>query len=130
MIKGSDLVSYNYDDTEALRLSGSFTGALSLFLAFVGGYFSGQAGWWWVGFVVLINFKMLYTYMGAAVNGKIEFYDQLLRLGACLIITGIFLLFFWLGYKVSPWGWWWLGLVLSVGVYTGLFKIINKPFFK
>lgn len=126
MIKGSDLVSYNYDDTEALRLSGAFTAALSLFLAFIGGYFSGQSGWWWAGFFVLINFKMLYTYMNKV---KIEFYDQIVRISACTIISLIYLLIFYLGYKMAPLGWWWVGF-LTIGVYLWLVKIINKPFFK
>ena len=120
---GESIMSYTYNENEALRHSASFLGAFALFLAFLGGYFSYQNGWWWMGFFVLLIFRWFYRFLNQPHNKR---YDKILQSIVALIAALIFLILFLFGYWASRRGFWFLG-ILPFGVYFILAKIISKP---
>lgn len=120
---GESIMSYTYDETEALRHSASFLGALALFLAFLGGYFSYQNGWWWMGFFALLIFKWFYGFLTLPHAKR---YDKILQGAIALIAAVIFLVIFLFGYWASRRGFWFLS-ILPLGVYFILAKFIHKP---
>lgn len=123
---GESVMSYSYNDTEALRHSASFLAALTLFFAFLGGYFSYQVGWWWMGFFALLVIKWFSGFLYLP-HGKR--YDNILRYVVSAVVALLFFLVFLLGYWLAPYGLWFLGLVVF-GVYFALAKVITKPYKK
>lgn len=120
---GESIMSYTYDETEALRHSASFLGALALFLAFLGGYFSYQNGWWWMGFFVILVFKWFHGFLDQPNNKR---YDKIIQSVVALIVALIFLVIFLFGSWAAGRGFWFLG-ILPLGVYFILAKFIHQP---
>lgn len=122
-----DLMRYSYNEIAALRHSGSFLAAFLVFLAFMGGYYSGQRGWWGMGLIfALVLFWMLKGFLTIA-EVRPKSYDQYIRLSASFVATLFFLLIFLAGYELGPSGAWWPGL-FSIFVYFILVKFIHKPY--
>lgn len=120
---GESIMSYTYDETEALRHSASFLGAFALFLAFLGGYFSYQNGWWWMVFFVVLVFRWFHGFLDQPHNKR---YDKIIQSVVALIAALIFLVIFLFGSWAARQGFWFLG-ILPLGVYFILAKIIHKP---
>lgn len=122
-----DLMRYSYNEIAALRHTGSFLAALLVFLAFIGGYFSGQRGWWGMGLIfALILFWQIKSFLTIS-DVKPKSFDQYVRMSASFIVTLFFLLIFLAGYYFGPSGVWWPGL-FSILIYFILVKFIHKPY--
>lgn len=122
-----DLMRYSYNDIAALRHSGSFLAALLVFLAFLGGYFSGQNGWWWMGLIFALILFWTFRKLLTISDVRPKSYDQYVRLGASFAGTLFFVLFFAAGYALGPSGIWWPAL-FSVMVYFILARFIHRPY--
>lgn len=118
-------MQYTYNEIEALRQGASFLATMAGFLAFFGGYWSAEKGWWWLVFFTLFIYKFTHGFLEPLRHGGKDPYERLLRHGASLIIAGLFSLFFLFGYWSGSRHLWFLGF-LMVAVYFLSLRFIQK----
>lgn len=118
-------MQYTYNEIEALRQGASFLATVASFLAFFGGYWSAEMGWWWMGFFTLFIYKFTHGFLKPFRHGGKDPYDRLVRHGASLVVAGLFLLFFVFGYWSGLHHLWFLGFSM-IATYFILLRFIQK----